>query len=240
MLVKAHKSIKNTLWQAYFPLTKTIKMNFRKLIAEFIGTFFLTLTVCMTSYAKVSADLQPLAIGVALVGLIYAGGYISGAIFNPAVTLAIWLRGRLTVKDAGLYMVAQFLGGISAAFLTIALTSAKPIVFPIAPPPQYFGIVPAILAEILGAFALVWVVLNVATSKSTEGNSFYGLSIGFILVGLIYTFGSISGSVFNPAVSLAANIAQLGNWANLWIYLVGGFGGAALAGVVYKFVNHDE
>ena len=215
-------------------------MNFRKLIAEFIGTFFLTLTVCMSSYAKVSADLQPLAVGVVLIGLIYAGGYISGAIFNPAVTVAILLRGRLNVKEAGTYIIAQFLGGIGAALVTMVLTSAKPIVFPIAPPPQYFGIIPAVVAEILGAFALVWVVLNVATSKSTEHNSFYGLSIGFTVVGLVYTLGSVSGSVFNPAVAVAVNVAQLGNWAHIWIYLFGGFAGAALASIVYKFINPEE
>ena len=194
----------------------------------------------MTSYAKVSADLQPLAIGVVLVGLIYAGGYISGAIFNPAVTLAIFLRGRLNIKEASTYIVAQFLGSIAAALLTMVLTSAKPIVLPIAAPPQYFGIMPAVLAEILGAFALVWVVLNVATSKSTEGNSHYGISIGLTLAGLIFTLGSVSGSVFNPAVSVATDIAQLGNWANLWIYLVGSFSGAALAAIVFKYINHEE
>ncbi len=215
-------------------------MNIRKLIAEFIGTFFVTLTVCMTSYAKVSADLQPLAIGAILIGLIYAGGYISGAIFNPAVTLAIFLRGRLNLKEAGSYMIAQFLGGSAAAFVTLILTSAKPIVFPIEPPPQYFGIMPAVLAEILGAFALVWVVLNVATSKTIDGNNFYGLSIGFTVTGLIYTLGSVSGSVFNPAVSVASIITQVGNWSNIWIYLAGGFGGAALAAIVYKYVNPEE
>ena len=215
-------------------------MTIKKLTAEFIGTFLLTLTVCMTSYAKVSADLQPLAVGIVLIGLIYAGGYISGAVFNPAVTLAIWLRGRLSTKEAGLYTIAQFLGSATAAFTTIFLTSAKPIVFPIAPPPQYFGILPAILAEIIGAFALVWVVLNVATSKTIEGNSFYGIAIGCTLTGLVYTLGSVSGSVFNPAISAATIIAQLSNWQNLWIYLIGGFGGAALAGIVYKFVNPDE
>ena len=215
-------------------------MTIKKLTAEFIGTFLLTLTVCMTSYAKVSADLQPLAVGIVLIGLIYAGGYISGAVFNPAVTLAIWLRGRLSTKEAGLYSITQFLGSVAAAFTTIFLTSAKPIVFPIEPPPQYFGILPAILAEIIGAFALVWVVLNVATSKTIEGNSFYGIAIGCTLTGLVYTLGSVSGSVFNPAISAATIIAQLSNWQNLWIYLIGGFGGAALAGIVYKFVNPDE
>ncbi len=215
-------------------------MNFRKLVAEFIGTFFLTLTICMTSYAKVSADLQPLAIGVVLTGLIYAGGYISGAIFNPAVTVAIWLRGRLILKEAVGYMAAQFLGGVAAALLTMVLTSAKPIAFPISSPPQYFALMPAVVAEILGTFALCWVILNVATSKSTENNSFYGIAIGFTVAGLIYTLGSVSGSVFNPAVAIALNIAQLSNWVNIWIYFVGGFGGAVLASYVYKFVNIEE
>ncbi len=215
-------------------------MNIRKLTAEFIGTFFLTLTVCMTSFAKVSADLQPLAVGVVLIGLIYAGGYISGAIFNPAVTLAILLRGRMNIKEAGAYMATQFLGAAAAALVTIVLTSTKSIVFPIEPPPQYFGIMPAVIAEILGAFALVWVVLNVATSKTIDGNNFYGLSIGFTMTGLIYTFGSVSGSVFNPAIALASNMTQLSQWANLWIYLVGGFGGAAIAAFVYKYINPDE
>lgn len=215
-------------------------MNFRKLIAEFIGTFFLTLTVCMTSFAKVSADLQPLAVGVVLIGLIYAGGYISGAIFNPAVTLAVLLRGRLNIKEASAYMTAQFSGAAAAALVTIVLTSSKPIVFPIEPPPQYFGLMPAVLAELLGAFALVWVVLNVATSKTIDGNNFYGLSIGFTITGLIYTLGSVSGSVFNPAVAIAADMTQLGMWPNLWIYLVGGFGGAAIAAFAYKYINPEE
>ena len=240
MFYETRKSKQNTYGQVYFPVTKTIEMNFRKLIAEFIGTFFLTLTVCMTSYSKVSADLQPLAVGVALIGLIYAGGYISGSIFNPAVTLAVLLRGRLNIKEAGAYITAQFLGGIAAALVTIVLTSAKPIVFPIESPPQYFGVIPAVLAEILGAFALVWVVLNVATSKSIDGNNFYGLSIGLTLMGLIYTFGSVSGSVFNPAVAVASNITQLSQLANIWIYLVGGFGGAAMAAFAYKYINPEE
>ena len=184
--------------------------------------------------------MQPLAIGLVLAGLIYGSGYISGAIFNPAVTLAVFLRGRLTLKEASTYIGAQFLGGIAAALVTIVLTSAKPIVFPIEPPPQYFGIMPAVLAEIIGAFALVWVVLNVATSKTTEGNNYYGLAIGFTVTGLIYTLGSVSGSVFNPAVCVASNIVQLENWVNIWIYLVGGFGGAALAAIVYKYVNPEE
>jgi aquaporin Z len=215
-------------------------MNLRRLSAEFIGTFFLVLVISMTTYAKVSADLQPVAIGLMLIGLIYANGYLSAAMFNPAVTLAFWLRGRIETKDALAYVVVQFIASIAAAGLTIVLTSAKPILQPIAAPPQYFAVIPAIVAEIVGTFLLCWVILNVATSKTIEGNSFYGLAIGTTVAGLIYTLGSVSGSVFNPAVAVALGIAQISNWANLWLYFVGNFGGATLAALAYRFINKDE
>ena len=215
-------------------------MNLRRLSAEFIGTFFLVLVVCMSTYSKVSADLQPIAIGLMLIGLIYANGYMSAAMFNPAVTLAFWLRGRIETKDALAYIVVQFVAGVAAACLTLALTMAKPIVQPIAAPPQYFALIPAILSEIVGTFLMCWVILNVATSKTIEGNSFYGLAIGSTVAGLIYTLGSVSGSVFNPAVAVALGVAQIGNWGNLWIYLVGSFGGAAVAALAYRFINRDE
>ena len=100
--------------------------------------------------------------------------------------------------------------------------------------------IPALLAEFIGTFALSLVILNVATSKTLEGNNFYGLAIGTTVIGLIYTFGSVSGSVFNPAVAVGLAVAQIGNWGNLWIYLVANFGGAALAALSYRFVNKDE
>jgi aquaporin Z len=215
-------------------------MNLRRLSAEFIGTFFLVLVVCMSTYSKVSADLQPVAIGLMLIGLIYANGYMSAAMFNPAVTLAFWLRGRIETKDALAYVAVQFIAGIAAASLTLALTMAKPIVQPIAAPPQYFALIPAILSEVVGTFLMCWVILNVATSKTIEGNSFYGLAIGSTVAGLIYTLGSVSGSVFNPAVAVALDVAHIGNWSNLWIYLVGSFGGAAVAALAYRFINRDE
>ena len=215
-------------------------MNFRRYIAEFIGTFFLMLAVSMTSFAKVSADLQPLAIGATLIGLIYALGHISGAHFNPAVSLAIFLRGRATVKDTGLYIVAQVLGAVLAALASLFLISGKPPVALIVSLPQFFGVGQALVAEVLGTFALVFVILNVATAKALEGNNFYGLSIGLVLSGLVYTLGSVSGSYFNPAIFIATCVAQLSNWNLLWIYLVGGFGGGALAAMAFKFMRLED
>lgn len=215
-------------------------MNLRRLTAEFIGTFSLVLVICMTTYAKVSADLQPIAIGLLLIGMIYTNGYMSGAVFNPAVTLALWLRGRLTPKETLSYVAVQMLAGLAAAAFTIALTSAKPIIQPIAAPPQYFALIPTILAETMGTFLLCWVILNVATSKTIEGNNFYGLAIGTAFTGLIYTFGSVSNGLFNPSVALALCVAQISNWGNLWLFIVSAFGGAALAALAYRFINKEE
>jgi aquaporin Z len=215
-------------------------MNIRKYLAEFIGTFFLVLTVCMTTFSKVSADLQPLAIGATLLALIYSLGHISAAQFNPAVSVAFYLRGKINVRDLGFYVVAQILGAIVAAFTVQVLVSGKPPVAPFSAPPQYFAIGQAILAEVIGTFAMVFVILNVATAKALEGNSFYGLAIAFVVTGMIYTLGSVSGSVFNPAVALALCVVKLSSWAVIWIYMVGTFGGAVLAAFAYRFIINEE
>ena len=215
-------------------------MSLKKYIVEFIGTFFLVLTICMTSYSKVSADLQPLAVGSMLMVLIYSMGYLSGAQFNPAISLAIYLRGRINLKEMGFYWIAQILGAVAAAMMTAVLISAKPPVGLIASTPQFFSMVPALIAEVLGSFALTWVILTVATSKALDGNNFYGLAIGFTVTALMYTLGSVSGSAFNPVVAIATCIAHLSTWNNLWIYMVGGLGGAALATMAFKYISGDE
>jgi aquaporin Z len=215
-------------------------MNKRKYLAEFIGTFFLVLTVCMITFSKVSADLQPFAIGATLLGLIYSFGHISAAQFNPAVSIAFFLRGKINAKDLGFYVVAQFLASILAAFTVQFLVSGNPPVAPFNAPPQYFSMGQAILAELLGTFIMVWVILNVATAKALEGNGFYGMAIAFVITGMIYTFGGVSGAVFNPAVLVAMCITKLAIWANAWIYLVGILGGAILAAFAYKYSNIEE
>ena len=215
-------------------------MSVKRYIAEFIGTFFLVLSICMTTFSKVSADLQPLAIGAMLIAMIYAVGHISGAHFNPAITLAFLLRGKIEVKDAGFYALAQILGGVAAALITSVLVSAKPPLAPFVLPPQYFSMIPALISELIGTFALAWVILNVASAKALEGNSFYGIAIGFVVMALIYTLGSVSSGIFNPAVAISTCVIQLNNWNALWIYLVGTFGGATLAALLFRFVNQDE
>ncbi|HEU5117083.1 MAG TPA: aquaporin [Isosphaeraceae bacterium] len=208
----------------------------RKYIVEFIGTFFLVLTVGMTVLnPKNAGDMAPLAIGSALMVMVYAGGHISGGHYNPAVTLAVTMRGRCSWVDAPLYMAAQTLGAILAGVLVLYM-KARPIYSPATPPD-----VPVwLLAEFLFTFALAYVVLNTATARGTEGNSFYGLAIGFTVLIGAYSVGPITGGAFNPAVAVGVSVMKLVSWANLWIYLVGNFAGGAVAALVFRFLNPDD
>jgi aquaporin Z len=202
-----------------------------KYIAEFIGTFFLVLTIGCSVIGNGAGPLAPLAIGSALMVMIFAGGYISGGHFNPAVTLGVWLRGKCEAKDVAPYMVFQVLGAVLAALVVLFL-KAGTAVKPLQP-----ATLPALVAEFLFTFALVYVVLNVATAKGTSGNSFYGLAIGFTVLVGAFSVGNISGGAFNPAVAIGTSVMGLSSLANLWIYLVADFAGAAAAAVAFKAVS---
>jgi aquaporin Z len=205
-----------------------------KYIAEFIGTFFLVLTVGCTVIGNGAGALAPLAIGSALMVMIFAGGHISGAHFNPAVTLGVWLRGKCAAKDVAPYMIAQILAAVLAAFAVKFLKGGAPV-SPLQP-----STLPALLAEFLFTFALVYVVLNTATAKGTSGNSFYGLAIGFTVLVGAYSVGNISGGAFNPAVAVGISFMGLSSWPNLWIYLVADFVGGAAAAGAFKALNPTD
>jgi aquaporin Z len=205
-----------------------------KYIAEFIGTFFLVLTIGCTVIGHGAGPFAPLAIGSALMVMIFAGGHISGGHFNPAVTLGVWLRGKCETKDVVPYMIFQVMGAVLAA-LVVKFFKTGTAVAPLQP-----VTVAALLAEFLFTFALVYVVLNVATAKDTSGNSFYGLAIGFTVLVGAFSVGSISGGAFNPAVAVGISVMGLSSWANIWIYLVADFAGAAVAAGAFKALNPAE
>ena len=206
----------------------------KKYFAELIGTFFLVLTIGCTVIGHGAGPLAPLAIGSALMVMIFAGGHISGGHFNPAVTLGVWLRGKCETIDVVPYMIFQVMGAVLAA-LVVKYFKAGAAVAPLQP-----ATVPALLAEFLFTFALVYVVLNVATAKGTSGNSFYGLAIGFTVLTGAFSVGSISGGAFNPAVAVGISVLGLSSWANIWIYLVADFAGAAVAAAAFKALNPAE
>jgi aquaporin Z len=208
----------------------------RKYVTEFIGTFFLVLTICMTVLGG-AGDLAPLAIGSILMVMIYAGGHISGAHYNPAVTLAVWIRGKCDTTDVPIYMLAQVAGGVIAAFVAKFLLGSMNIPAATA---KELAPLPALVAEFLGTFALAWVVLNSATSKATAGNSFYGLAIGFTVLACAYALGGVSGGAFNPAVAAGVTTAGMSSISNIWIFLLADFLGGAVAAFAFKLASEEE
>lgn len=206
----------------------------KKYLVELIGTFFLVLTIGCTVIGHGAGALAPLAIGSALMVMIFAGGHISGGHFNPAVTLGIWLRGKCEGRDVAPYMISQTIGAVLAAFAVKLLKAGDAIT------PLQTATIPALLAEFLFTFALVYVVLNVATAKGTSGNSFYGLAIGFTVLVGAFSVGSISGGAFNPAVATAISVLGLSSWSKIWIFLVADFGGAAVAAGAFRILSSAE
>jgi aquaporin Z len=204
----------------------------RKLLVEFVGTFFLVLTVGTTVIGGI--DAAPLAIGSVLMVMVFAGGHISGGHYNPAVSLAVFIRGKLPARELGSYWAVQVAGAVLAAFAAryVAGSPSKPALDP--------AVGPALVAEALFTFALAWVVLNVATSRDTEGNSFYGLAIGFTVAVGAFAVGAVSGGVFNPAVAVGVSSMGLVTWSAIWIYLVANFAGAALAALAFSFASHAD
>src|ERR1700719_1892964 len=205
-----------------------------KYLAELIGTFFLVVTIGCTVIGHGAGPLAPLAIGSALMVMIFAGGHISGGHLNPAVTLGVWLRGKCEAKDVAPYMIFQIMGAVLAA-LVVNFLKAGAAVAPLQP-----ATVPALLAEFLFTFALVYVVLNVATAKDTSGNSFYGLAIGFTVLVGAFSVGNISGGAFNPAVAVGISVMALSPWPNLWVYLIANITGGAAAAGIFKALNPAE
>ncbi len=205
-----------------------------KYITEFIGTFFLLLTIGCCVIIGGAGVIAPLAIGSMLMVMIYAGGHISGGHYNPAVTLGVWIRGRCAARDVVPYWLAQLAGAALAGVVLLYFRGAHQ------PTAMVLNTGPALLAEFLFTFALVYVVLNTATVRTTEGNSFYGLAIGFTVMAGAFSVGSISSAAFNPAVAVGLSIMGLSAWSNLWIYFVANLAGGTLAGVTFLYLHAGE
>ena len=204
----------------------------KKYLTEFIGTFFLVLTIGMTVIPALPGVVAPLAIGAALMVMVYAGGHISGAHYNPAVTLGVFMRGGLEGKEIIPYWASQIAGAVVAA-MTVGYLRG----------PGTAGSIevgPSLLVEFLFTFALVWVVLNSATSKDNDGNSFYGLAIGLTVMTGAFAVGDISGGAFNPAVAVGVSVMGMSSWSVIWVFLVANLAAGAVAATVFKMTNPDD
>ena len=203
----------------------------KKYIIEFIGTFFLVTTIGLTG--------NPLAIGIMLTILVYMGGHISGAHYNPAVTISIFCKKLIDQKDAIKYIITQLAASLTAAALVFNLNTDLMHVVP----NSSYSLLQIILCEFIFTFLLVLVILNVATNKKTEGNSYYGLAIGFTVMASAYCVGEISGGAFNPAVAFGPAILDLfsGNGEDItkiWIYILSPITGGYLAYILDKYINN--
>ena len=212
-------------------------LNMGKYITEFIGTFFLVLviTLCVINQQAMA----PIAIGGTLMVMVFMGGHISGAHYNPAVSLAAFLRGALPASDLIPYILVQILGGVAAALLGNFIASGSVAIAP----GEDVPIAASILVEFLFTFALALTVLNVATAKGTKGNSFYGLAIGFMVMCGAFAGGSISGGAFNPAVGIGLSVGAFfegsgGSWVLL--YILAPLAGGALAAYVFKLQGNED
>jgi len=199
----------------------------RKYWMECLGTMFLVLTVSLTG--------TPIAIGTMFAALIYLGAHISGANYNPAISLAMWVRGKLSLKDMWLYMGFQILGGFFAAGIYWVLAGQR--YFPL--PPAGVVYWQHLIIEVLFTFLLAYTMLTVLTTKKLKGNYIYGLAIGLALLAIAFL-----GGTYNPAVSAGpALFDALFNgiaYQSLPTYLLGTLTGGLFAGLAYRYFNPEE
>lgn len=209
----------------------------RKYIYEFIGTFFLVLTIGCVVLGGAEGIVGPLAIAGVLMAMVYTCGHASGAHLNPGVTLAVWIRGKTGAVDIVPYMIAQVLAAGAAAMVAghlfgQASAATTPMVIT--------SVSNAFIAEFLFSFALCFLVLNVATSKAHPGNSFYGFAIGIIVLAGACAVGGISGGAFNTAVAVGLGVMKIVAWNQLWIHIVANLGAGVIAGFAFKALNPDD
>jgi aquaporin Z len=210
----------------------------RKYLTEAIGTFFLVLTIGLTVLH--GTPLAPLAIGSCLMVMVYMGGHVSGGHYNPAVSLAVLLNGKMrSLGEFGGYVASQLAGAVAAALVVYGIMGQS-----FAPAPaEGASLMAAMLIEVLYTFALALVVLDSAASAKTHGNSFYGLAIGFTIVVAAFAGGPVSGGAFNPAVGVGAilvsSVVDGGTAANMWLYIVGPLTGGALATAVFTLQERE-
>ncbi|MEL6134594.1 MAG: aquaporin [Bacteroidota bacterium] len=203
-------------------------------MAEFIGTFFLVFVIGLTDGSNPSV--MALAVGTTVIALIYMGRTYSNAHYNPAVTLGVLIIGRITLKDSGLYLLAQLLGAAAAAPLATWLVQDDSFTFTIEPAGSA-NMVEILLAEIFFTLILVLVILTTGfRNHSIKNTEQAPIAIGFIIAGAIYAVQPISGAALNPAVGTGPNLFAL-NFLPIWYYWVGPMLGGALAAFIFRVME---
>lgn len=204
----------------------------KKYIVELVATTLFIITI-FTVTAIGSAVLIPMTVGICLAALIYMGWPISGAHYNPAVTLAVLLRRKITLKQAIGYITMQLLGA-GAAYLIytkwLNLTHAQVQLAP--------SLKAVFVAEFLYTFTLIATVLHTAMSKTTAGNNYFGLAIGAVVMVGIASVGGISGGFFNPAVLLGLWLFGLARYG--WLTILGAHICAAICAAIFHAITQEK
>ena len=217
-----------------------------KLFAEFIGTFFLTFTICLTTtfFSILSGETSAaFPIAAVLMLMIYSLGHISGAHFNPAVTLGIWMGEKINKKNALLYLVIQTIAGIIGALCSIIIYYGEfqTTSFRLVSLLEYHNFISIMLSEYIFTFALVFVIFNVAISEKTTGNNYFGVAIASVVFTGILTVGTVSMASFNPAVSISlVVVGKLKLKEILWLHIMPQILGAITAMYAYNFIERNN
>jgi len=215
----------------------------RKLVVEFTGVFLLVFTVGMATEPanRTAGSLAPIAIGSVLMVLVYAGGSVSGGHYNPAVSTAVMLRGKLAANEYVGCVAVQLVAAVLAGLVVIVVGGRHRA-------GATADVGRMLIVESLFTFALAYVVLSVATAKAkakakakaNEGNSFFGLAIGFVVVVGAISVGWVSGAAFNPAVALGATVLGAFTWPHIWVYFLADLVGGAAAAGTFMFIQSDS
>lgn len=221
--------------------------GYQPYVMEFIGTFLLCFTVATAADSSNDGSLAALSIGSILMTQVYAGAATSGANYNPAVTLALFLDGKLKGTSAMVltkavgYVGAQLAGGAAAFFVGgLVGCSGAPAASETVAAATVAGFIPtAVVVEAIGTFFLVFVVLQVAVS-SNGGKDFFGLAIGFTVTSMAITLGGLSGGAFNPAVGMLSFLGSGATLPQLCNYVIGPSLGAVVAVLSFRFTNSDD
>ncbi len=223
----------------------------KKYLAEMVGTFVLTFLGCGAAVSlncgvdTASVVGTALAFGISVIAMAYTIGGISGCHINPAITLGVFLSGRMSGKDCGMYMIFQTIGGLIAAALLALLVSTDPsLVQGTATGANVCAsdnVVNGLLAEVLLTFIFVLVVLGATSKTNGATNDFAGLAIGLALI-LIHLVGiHYTGTSVNPARSIGPALFEGGKaLSQLWVFIVGPFVGGALAAGCWKMIAPEE
>ena len=224
----------------------------KKYLAEMVGTMVLTLMGCGVA---VSLGCDPtgnipavvgtaLAFGLSVVAMAYAIGGISGCHINPAITLGVFLSGRMSAKDCAMYMIFQVIGAIIGAALLYLLTSTSDgAIVGTGANDLQLGVtaIGGLLAEIIFTCVFVLVVLGATSKTNGANNNFAGLAIGLALVLVHLVCIRYTGTSVNPARSIGPAIFQGGTaLTNLWIFIVGPFIGGACAACIWKLIEPSD